>query len=92
MREPEAPTHERERSHAARNADARGEEFEDDQRKAGDEQEVGDPRRAERVRELLSQIELVEPDILIQAAVPGRTTQRRELHGTVRGRNRATVQ
>ena len=48
-----------------------GEELEDDEREAGDEQEVRDPRRPERVRELLTEVELVEADLLVRLAPPG---------------------
>ena len=46
--------------------DARREELEHDQREAGDEQEVRDPRRHERVCELLREVELVESNLLVR--------------------------
>ena len=47
-------------------ADTRREELEQHQREPGDEQEVRDPRRVERVRELLGEIELAEADVLVR--------------------------
>ena len=89
VREAEARADERDRADDARDADAGGEELEQHQREPGDEQEVRDPRRVERVRELLREIELAE------AARPGSSCtwrfvpdadDRRRRHAHVAGR------
>ena len=96
MREPEARTDQCDRADHSRDTDTGREELEEHQRQPGDEQEVRDPRRVERVRDLLSEIELAEAHRLVVLHLLVRADAdrlgSRDLHVAVRGVQDLTVE
>jgi len=96
MRKAKATSDERDRADRTGDADTGSEKLEHQQRQPGDEQEVRDPRRVERVRELLAEIEFAEAHdlVVLNRPVRGHTDNFRRRHAYVAGGGvqHATVQ